>query len=281
MKLLDGSKLSAELREKIKSDAAKLNSRGIHPLLATILVGDDPASSLYVKMKTKAADAAGIQSKNFHLSSEVSQNELLELIDELNNDHTVHGVLVQLPLPSHIDVNELFNAIRPQKDVDGLNPLNMGALMSGDESLVSCTPKGVITLIEYEGIRLKGAHAVIVSHSVLVGKPLSMLFLNRNATVTVCHIHTRELAKHTHRADILVSAAGVPNLIKKDMIKKGAVVVDVGTSRVKDKLVGDVDFEGVKDKVQAITPVPGGVGPMTITMLLRNTLIAAEKNGGN
>ncbi|MEA1924510.1 MAG: bifunctional 5,10-methylenetetrahydrofolate dehydrogenase/5,10-methenyltetrahydrofolate cyclohydrolase [Candidatus Altiarchaeota archaeon] len=280
MKLIDGTGISREIREDVKADVKKLNTQGISPSLATVLVGENPASALYVKMKSRACDAAGINSKNYNLPSGVSEEELLDLINSLNNDSSVHGILVQLPLPVGMDVNRVFKAIDPKKDVDGITPVNMGNLMLGDESMVSCTPKGIVRLLEHEGVRLEGSDVVVVSHSVLVGKPITLLLLNRNSTVTVCHVHTRDLAEHTLRAKVLIAAAGVPHLIKKDMVGQDAVVVDVGTNRVGGKLVGDVDFEEVKKRASLITPVPGGVGPMTITMLLENTVLAAQRLGG-
>ena len=275
MKLIDGRSISREIREELRADVGRLNSRDIHPLLATVLVGDDPASALYVEMKSRACEETGIKSENYHLPSDVVEGELLDLINKLNNNSAVHGILVQLPLPEGINDKKIFRALDPGKDVDGLTPANLGNLMLCDESMVSCTPKGIVRMLEYEGVNLEGSDVVVVSHSVLIGKPLTLLLLNRNSTVTVCHVHTRDLAKHTLGAEVLVVATGVPGLIKKDMVKGGAIVVDVGTNRVDGKLVGDVDFEEVKDRVSLITPVPGGVGPMTITMLLENTVLAA------
>ena len=279
MKLIDGRRISKEIMGEVKAGVGKLNARDIHPLLATVLVGENPASVLYVEMKSKTCVEAGIKSKNHHLPFDVSEEELLDLINRLNNNPAVHGILVQLPLPEGIDVNRVFRAINPGKDVDGLSPVNLGNLMLGDESMVSCTPKGIIRMLEYEGVKLEGVEVVVVSHSILIGKPLTLLLLNRNSTVTVCHVHTRDLAEHTRRAEVLIAAAGVPHLIKKDMVTEDAVVVDVGTNRVDGKLVGDVDFEVVKDRASLITPVPGGVGPMTIAMLLENTVSAAERLG--
>ncbi len=275
-RIIDGKKISFEIRKNLAFEVRELMSKGIHPSLSTILVGDDPASELYIKMKTRACGDIGIKSKNFHLPADAKESELLQLIDEQNRDPAVHGILVQLPLPEHIDRNNIFNRISPIKDVDGMNPVNIGNLLMGNEVLVSCTPKGIIRIFEYEGIDLKGREIVIISHSVLIGKPLAMLLLNRNATVTICHVHTKNLKKHTKNAEILIVAAGVPNLISGDMLGDNAIVIDVGINRVNGKIVGDVDFEDVRDKVSLITPVPGGVGPMTITMLLENTIIAAK-----
>jgi methylenetetrahydrofolate dehydrogenase (NADP+)/methenyltetrahydrofolate cyclohydrolase len=232
---------------------------------------------MYVDMKEKACREVGFYSVRRELPAGVSEKGLLGVIDSLNRDGSIHGILVQLPLPEHIDVNRVFNAISPVKDVDGFHPQNMGELMAGSERLVAATPKGVMRLFDEYNIPVEGRDVVIVNHSTVVGKPLAMLFLNRNATVTVCHIKTRDLAAHTRQADILVSATGVPHLIKADMVKEGAVVVDVGVTKKDGKTVGDVDFENVKDKASHITPVPGGVGPMTIAMLLENTLLAAGK----
>ncbi len=272
--VLDGRETAANIRASVKKHAAELD---VKPGLAAVLVGDDPASQMYVGMKEKACGGAGFNSVRKQLSADTSETDLLQLIDELNRDEGVHGILVQLPLPDQINKDRVFKAVDPLKDVDGFNPLNMGALMAGDESMVAATPKGVIRLLEEYKVPLEGKEVVIVNHSTVVGKPLAMLFLNRWATVTVCHVKTRDLAAHTREADILVSATGVPHIIKEDMVKDDAVVVDVGISKKGGETVGDVDYENVKEKASYITPVPGGAGPMTIAMLLENTLHAAEK----
>jgi methylenetetrahydrofolate dehydrogenase (NADP+) / methenyltetrahydrofolate cyclohydrolase len=270
--ILDGKAVSARIRAQVKAKASEL---GVRPGLAAILVGDDPASKLYVEMKAKACQEAGFHSLIEFLPETVGEGEVLDTIESFNQDDTIHGILVQLPLPKGIGRAGVFSAINPRKDVDGFHPRNMGALMAGDETLVAATPKGVVRLVEEYKIPFEGREAVIVNHSTVIGRPLSMLLLNRGATVTVCHVKTRDLKAHTLKADILVSGAGVPGLIRPDMVKEGAVVVDVGTSKRGERTVGDVYFEGVKAKASHISPVPGGVGPMTIAMLLENTLHAA------
>ncbi len=274
--ILDGAKTAQKIRASI---AKKVTELGIEPGLSTILVGDDPASRMYIQMKAKVCRQVGFRSDMHNLSANVQESELLELIKQLNADDKVDGILVQLPLPARMDIVKVLEAIDPAKDVDGFHPQSMGELAAGKERLVAATPKGVIELLaEYE-IPLEGKEVVIVNHSTVVGKPLAMLFLNRNATVTVCHVKTRDLAFHTRRADILVSATGVPHIITADMVKEGAIVVDVGITTKNGKTVGDVDFENVKDKCSYISPVPGGVGPMTIACLLSNTLVvASERN---
>ena len=272
--VLDGKAVSAKILSRVRERAGRL---GLKPGLAAILVGSSPSSQLYVKLKQKACDEAGFYSERHELPADAPEKDLIALIQRLNTDPKVHGILVQMPLPKHIDVRNVVKAISPRKDVDGFHPYNNGAVMDGEELLVSATPKGIIQLLEDCGIILEGKEAVIVNHTIVLGRPLSMLLLNRNATVTVCNHKTRDLKKHTLQADILISGAGVPNLIKADMVKEGAVVVDAGISFVDGKTVGDVDFEAVKKKVSHITPVPGGVGPMTIAALLENTLIAAER----
>lgn len=274
--VLDGRKVAASIREKVKKEASSLRKK---PGLAAVLVGDDPASAMYVQMKDKACGEAGFNSLLKRLPQDASQDQLIKTIQSLNRDKGVHGIIVQLPLPKGIDVNAVFEAIDPAKDVDGFAPKSMGRLMAGDESMVAATPKGVIRLLDEYKIPVEGKDVVIVNHSTVVGKPLAMLFLNRLATVTVCHVKTRDLASHTRRADILVSATGVAHLITADMVKDGAVVVDVGVAQKGGKTVGDVDYDKVKEKASHISPVPGGAGPMTIAMLLENTLSAAKRAG--
>jgi methylenetetrahydrofolate dehydrogenase (NADP+) / methenyltetrahydrofolate cyclohydrolase len=276
-KLLDGAGTARKIREAVSLERERLK---LKPSLATILVGEDPASKTYVDMKQKACGEAGFKSTCLELPSSCGEGELLSRIDELNAESCIHGILVQLPLPGHINVGRVLSRINPQKDVDGFNPLNMGALMAKEEAMVAATPLGVMRLLDEYKIECEGADVVIVNHSAIVGRPLSMLFLNRNATVTVCHVKTRNLASHTRRADILVSAAGVPKLIGAEMVGEGAVVVDVGISKKDGKILGDVDFDDVKNKASYISPVPGGAGPMTIAALLENTLNACKKQGG-
>jgi methylenetetrahydrofolate dehydrogenase (NADP+)/methenyltetrahydrofolate cyclohydrolase len=271
--ILDGRAVAAKVKSEVKGGAAKL---GFKPGLAAVLVGDDPASRMYLDMKEGACREVGFKSVRKCLPADVPEGELLEAIESLNNDESIHGVLVQLPLPEHIDINRVFKAISPRKDVDGFHPQNMGELMAGSERLVAATPKGVIMLLDEYKIDIEGKDTVVINHSTVVGKPLAMLLLNRFATVTVCHVKTRDLAAHTKKADILVSATGVPHLIKADIVKEGAVVVDVGIAKKGGETVGDVDFDNVKGKCSHISPVPGGAGPMTIAALLDNTLSAAS-----
>lgn len=252
---------------------------GINPGLAVILVGDDPASKVYVSNKKKACEYIGINSFEYVMPEKTSQEELIELIEKLNNDDTVSGILCQLPVPKHIDEEAIINAINPNKDVDAFHPVNVGKIMTGNYDFVPCTPAGVMELIKESGIDVSGKECVVVGRSNIVGKPMSMLLLHKNGTVTVCHSKTQNLAEKTRNADILVAAVGIPEFIKGDMIKPGAVVIDVGINRVAPKkLVGDVEFESAEKVAGAITPVPGGVGPMTIAMLMKNTLKAAVLN---
>jgi methylenetetrahydrofolate dehydrogenase (NADP+)/methenyltetrahydrofolate cyclohydrolase len=289
--IIDGKQVAADMRAQLKSKVAKLKEKGIVPGLAVVLVGDDPASKSYVTAKEKACGDIGIYSEDIRLAAETSQAELMALIDKLNKDEKINGILVQLPLPKHLDESEVLLAIDPDKDVDGFHPVNVGKMVAGQETFLPCTPHGVIQLLLKSGVKIKGAEVVIVGRSNIVGKPLANMLVQKNAkgnaTVTVCHTRTKNLAEHTRRADILVAAAGAPNTITADMVKAGVVVIDVGVNRVDDvtkkrgyRLVGDVDFEAVKAKASLITPVPGGVGPMTITMLLYNTVEAAERAAG-
>ncbi len=275
--VLDGTAIAEKIKERLKVKASNMNPR---PGLAAVIVGEDQASKMYVSMKERACAEVGFNSFRKELPSATTEKQLLREIAELNADCLVHGILVQLPLPSHIDTKKVFHAISPGKDVDGFSPVNMGRLMAGDEGLVAATPKGIIMLLDEYGIEYEGKEVVIVNHSTVVGKPLAMLFLNRLASVTVCHVKTKNLRAHTRCADILVSATGIPHLIKADMVAKGAVVVDVGISKKGGKLTGDVDYDHVSKKASHITPVPGGVGPMTIAALLENTLYAAKTQHG-
>ncbi|BAI69090.1 bifunctional methylenetetrahydrofolate dehydrogenase/methenyltetrahydrofolate cyclohydrolase FolD [Hydrogenobacter thermophilus] len=278
--LLDGKSLSESIRDQIKTYVERITSRGYRePSLAVVLVGDDPASHIYVKNKRKACERVGIKSLFYHLPQNTKVPELLDLIASLNSDESVDGILVQLPLPQHIPQEEVILSISPKKDVDGFHPENMGKLVARIEGgFIPCTPLGIDLLLKHYNIDLKGKNVVIVGAGFIVGRPLALLMLWRDATVCVCHIHTKDITQYTKKADILISATGVPHLIKRDMVKEGAVVVDVGISKVGEKVLGDVDFERVKDKVYAITPVPGGVGPMTVTALLLNTLQAYRQN---
>jgi len=276
-KILDGNALkqrrSAALAAKIQAFVAR---HGVAPCLAAILVGDDPASHSYVKGKARDAGRLGMRSETFHLAAETTQDELLALIDALNARTDVHGILPQLPMPSQLDPDAVFERLRPEKDVDGLTPFNVGRLTLGRPRLVPCTPLGVLALIDEAGVEISGSEAVVVGRSMLVGKPTALLLLQRHATVTVCHSRTRDLGAETRRADILVAAVGQARIIRREMVKPGAVVIDVGVSRADGALVGDVDFEAVREVAGAITPMPGGTGPMTRAMLMENTLAAAR-----
>jgi methylenetetrahydrofolate dehydrogenase (NADP+) / methenyltetrahydrofolate cyclohydrolase len=276
--IIDGKAVAAEVRERVRLEVEEFVSRhGTRPGLATILVGDDPGSKIYVRNKHKACEEAGIASFQHELPADSSQEDVAELIGQLNADHSVHGILLQLPVPPQVDGDAMTQAIDPLKDVDGLTPVNAGLLMQGTPGLVPCTPAGVMELLRVYGPELRGAHAVVVGRSKLVGKPLAALLLAEDATVTHCHSRTRDLAAVCRQADVLVAAVGVPKLVNAEMVSPGATVIDVGINRDESGLVGDVDFESVSGVAGAITPVPGGVGPMTIAMLLANTLDAAAR----
>jgi methylenetetrahydrofolate dehydrogenase (NADP+)/methenyltetrahydrofolate cyclohydrolase len=276
-RVIDGKAVAAAVRERVATEVRAFEGeQGRTPVLATVLVGEDPASQIYIRNKGKACEEVGMRSLHHSLPAETSENELLELVGELGLDRDVDGILVQLPVPEHIDPDRVVAALDPGKDVDGLTPLNAGLLAHGMPGLVPCTPAGVIELLRHEGVELEGAEAVVVGRSKLVGVPVARLLLAANATVTVCHSRTRDLAATCARADVLVAAVGVPRLLGPEAVKPGAVVIDVGMNRGEDGLCGDVDFETVADVAAAITPVPGGVGPMTIAMLLVNTLAAAR-----
>ena len=290
-RIIDGKQIAADMREELKEEITRLKKQGIVPGLGVILVGDDPASQSYVTAKERACENIGIYSDNISLPADTSQKELMALVEKMNNDVKINGVLVQLPLPGGLDESEVLLAIDPAKDVDGFHPINVGKMMIGEKSFLPCTPHGIVQLLIRSGVTIEGAEVVIVGRSNLVGKPLANMLIqkkpNANATVTICHTRTRDLAVHTKRADIIVAAAGRPNTVTAEMVKDGAVVIDVGVNRVEDatkkkgyRLVGDVDFEAVKEKASLITPVPGGVGPMTITMLLYNTVESAKIAAG-
>ncbi len=276
-KLIDGKKISAEIKEEVKEEVQKLKSKGITPCLAVIQVGEDPASSVYVRNKKKACEYTGIRFLYEKLPEETDQETLLGRLLELNEDPSVHGILVQLPLPKHMDEQAVTRAISPAKDVDGFHPVNAGSLFLGEKGFVSCTPAGVLQLLKRSGIEIEGKECVVLGRSNIVGKPMAALLLSENGTVTVAHSRTRNLRDVTRRADILVVAVGKPRFVDDTFIKEGAVVIDVGIHRNEDnKLCGDVDFEKVVSKCSAITPVPGGVGPMTVAMLLQNCVQAAR-----
>ena len=271
MKLIDGNAISAQIKDELKEQVATLKEQGIELTLAVIQVGQDPASSVYVRNKKNACAYIGINSVAHELPEETTQEELLDLIDKLNKYEKINGILVQLPLPKHIDEDEVISAIAPSKDVDGFHPQNVGTLSIGKKGFVSCTPAGIIQLLKRSNIDIEGKECVVLGRSNIVGKPMAMLLLRENGTVTVCHSKTKNLKEITKRADILIVALGKPKFITKEYIKEGAVVIDVGIHRnSENKLCGDVDFDDVKDSVSAITPVPGGVGPMTIAMLMYN-----------
>ncbi len=275
--VINGKAVSHEIRAELKRDALQLKEeKGVVPGLAVVLVGEDPASQVYVRHKENACAEAGFLSRTIRLPATASQQTLLDLIQNLNNDAQIHGILVQLPLPGHISVDAVMEAVDPRKDVDGFHPINVGRLFSGNPWHLPCTPAGIIDLLDRSAIRIEGKEAVIVGRSNIVGKPLALMLLVRHATVTICHTRTRNLAEVTHRAELLFAAAGRPEMIRADMVRNGAVVIDVGINRLADgRLVGDVAFDEVAAKAAYITPVPGGVGPMTIAMLLKNTLQAA------
>lgn len=281
MNIIDGKAVSKKVKEDVKAECEQLKAKGITSGLAVIIVGEDPASQVYVHNKEVACEACGFHSVKYALPAETTQEELNALIDELNEDNSINGILCQLPLPKHLDDKEVINRINPIKDVDAFHPVNVGAIMIGDYNYLPCTPAGVMELIHSTGVDVSGKKAVVIGRSNIVGKPMAMLLLHENATVEITHSKTQSLADVTKQADILVAAIGRAKFVTADMVKQGAVVIDVGMNRDENgKLCGDVDFEGVKDKCSFITPVPGGVGPMTIAMLMKNTLTAAKLQNG-
>lgn len=281
MNIVDGKAVSKKVKEDVKAECEQLKAKGVTPGLAVIIVGDDPASQVYVHNKEVACEACGFYSVKYALPAETTQEELNALIDKLNKDDKINGILCQLPLPSHLDDKEVINRIDPLKDVDAFHPVNVGAIMIGDYNYLPCTPAGVMELIHSTGVDVSGKKAVVMGRSNIVGKPMAMLLLHENATVEITHSRTQNLADITKEADILVAAIGKAKFVKADMVKDGAVVIDVGMNRDENgKLCGDVDFDDVKDKCSFITPVPGGVGPMTIAMLMKNTLTAAKIQNG-
>jgi len=289
--IIDGKQVAADMRAELKAEVAELKKKGIVPGLGVILVGEDPASKSYVTAKERACGDIGIYSDDNHLDAKTSQEELMALVEKMNKDPKINGILVQLPLPEGLNESEVLLAIDPAKDVDGFHPVNVGKMVVGEKAFLPCTPHGVIQLLIRSGVTIKGAEVVVVGRSNIVGKPVANMLIQKNetgnATVTVCHTRTKDLASHVKRADIIIAAAGRPNTVTADMVKDGAVVIDVGVNRVEDatkkkgyRLAGDVDFEAVKEKASLITPVPGGVGPMTITMLLYNTVESAKRAAG-
>jgi methylenetetrahydrofolate dehydrogenase (NADP+)/methenyltetrahydrofolate cyclohydrolase len=279
--ILDGRPVAAKVQEAVAAGVAALREQGVAPTLAVVLVGRDPASQVYVGRKRRTAEGLGIAARDQLFPDGLDEPRLLRLIGDLNADPTVHGILVQLPLPAGIDEDRVLAALDPRKDVDGLHPENLGRLLAGHPTVVPCTPAGILEILDHYGVELKGAEAVVVGRSRLVGKPLAQLLLGRHATVTMCHTRTRDLAGHTHRAEVLAVAAGRPAVVTEDMVRPDAVVIDVGVNRLPDgRLAGDVDFAGVSRRARAITPVPGGVGAMTVAMLMKNTLDAARRLAG-
>ena len=276
--LINGKELAFKIRQDLKSEVEELKQKGINPKLAVIMVGNDKASEVYVRNKSKACEEVGIEFEEFLLDENTKMEELLNLINELNNRNDVHGILLQSPIPKHLDIRSAFDTIDYRKDVDGFNPINVGKLLIGEDGFISCTPYGVIKMLEEYDIEIEGKHAVVVGRSNIVGKPVSQCLLNKNATVTICHSRTTNLSEITKQADILVVAIGRPRFVTKDMVKDGAVVIDVGINRNDEgKLIGDVDFEEIEKIASYITPVPGGVGPMTIAMLMNNVVKAARE----
>ena len=277
MELINGKELAKKIRGELKLEVEELNKKGIKPKLAVIMVGDDKASGVYVRNKSKACNEIGIEFEEFLMDSSIKQEELINLINTLNEREDINGILLQSPIPSHLNIREAFNNINYKKDVDGFNPINVGKLSIGEDSFISCTPYGVIKMLEEYNIPIEGKRAVIIGRSNIVGNPLIQCLLNKNATVTVCHSRTKNIEEITKEADILIAALGKPKFVKEDMVKENAVVIDVGINRNEEgKLVGDVDFENVSKKASYITPVPGGVGPMTIAMLMNNVVKAAK-----
>ena len=279
--LIDGKELAKKIRANLKTECEELNEKGINPKLAVVMVGDDPASKVYVKNKSKACDDVGIKYEEYILDKQVTQKDLIDLIQKLNKDKTINGILLQSPIPSKLDINEAFRTISPEKDVDGFNPVNVGKLALNQDTFVSCTPYGIMKMFEEYNIDLCGKNVVILGRSNIVGKPLIHCCLNKNATVTTCHSKTQNIKEIATKADILISAIGKANFVTEDMVKEDAVVIDVGINRLDNgKITGDVDFEKVKEKASYITPVPGGVGPMTIAMLMNNVIKATKRQNG-
>lgn len=290
-RIIDGKRISQEIMQELKKEATRLSDKGFKPGLAVILVGENPASQVYVGRKEKACEELGIHSETYRLPDATSEEELISMIDKLNGNDNIDGILVQLPLPEHINENKILLRINPDKDVDGFHPMNVGRMVVGNPRFLPCTPSGIQELLTRSGIDPSGKHVVVIGRSNIVGKPVACILVQKaegaNATVTICHSRTKNIAAITSQADILIAAIGKPNFVTQDMVKEGAVVIDVGVNRIPDsskksgmRLVGDVDFDAVKDKTEAITPVPGGVGPMTIAMLIKNTVASAKFRAG-
>lgn len=276
--ILDGKELAKKIRKELKKEVIDLKEKGINPKLAVIMVGNNSASQVYVRNKSRACEKTGIDFEEFLFDEKLTEEELLNTIEKLNNDDSIHGILLQSPVPKHININKAFRKISPEKDVDGFNPINVGNLCIGEDCFISCTPYGIVKILEEYNIETEGKEAVVLGRSNIVGKPMIQCLLNKNCTVTVCHSRTKEIEKIIKKADIVIAAIGKPNFVKKEMVKENAVIIDVGINRLEDgKIVGDVDFDEVSKIASYITPVPGGVGPMTIAMLLNN-LVKAAKN---
>jgi methylenetetrahydrofolate dehydrogenase (NADP+) / methenyltetrahydrofolate cyclohydrolase len=279
--VLDGVAAAREIYESLKARVAALSRVGIRPGLAAVQIGDNPASRIYVRNKMRACEEAGVRSETRLLPADCAEQDITQDLERLNRDPAVHGILLQLPLPAHLDADRIMQAISPEKDVDGLTQASLGALMAGHPVFEPCTPAGVMALLDRAGVALDGREAVVIGRSVIVGKPMALMLMAKGATVTVCHSRTRDLAEHTRRADVLVAAVGKPRFVSRDMVKPGAAVIDVGINRLPDgKLAGDVDYAGVREVAGCVTPVPGGVGPMTVAMLIANTVRSAEKIAG-
>lgn len=276
--VINGKELAKKVRKDLKKEVEELKEKGINPKLAVIMVGEDPGSQVYVRNKSKACEKVGIEFEEFLFDANTTEEVLLETIDKLNKDNSIHGILLQSPVPKHIDINKAFRAISPEKDVDGFNPVNVGNLTIGEDAFISCTPYGIVKMLEEYNIETEGKNTVILGRSNIVGKPMIQCMLNKNSTVTVCHSKTKNIDEITKKADIVIAAIGKPKFVKSDMVKDGAVVIDVGINRLDDGTIcGDIDYDAIAEKASYITPVPGGVGPMTIAMLLSNVVKAAKK----
>ena len=273
LKIIDGKKIAGIIKKEASKELENLyNQYNIKPNITTIKIGNDSSSDLYLRLRDNACKEIGITSNHLEFPDDVTEKEIINSINKLNSDNKVHGILIQFPIPNHISANKLFKSIQPNKDVEGFNPHNLGKTLIGDESIIPCTPLAVLKILEYEKEKIEGKDIVIINHSNIVGKPLAILLLNRNATTSICHVFTKNLKNYTSKADILITATGIPNMLTKDFVKKGSFIIDVGISRTKNGITGDVDFKSVKDKINRITPVPGGVGPITVACAINNML---------
>ena len=273
LKIIDGKKIAGIIKKEASKELENLyNQYKIKPNITTIKIGNDSSSDLYLRLRDNACKEIGITSNHLEFPDDVTEKEIINSINKLNSDNKVHGILIQFPIPNHISANKLFKSIQPNKDVEGFNPHNLGKTLIGDESIIPCTPLAVLKILEYEKEKIEGKDIVIINHSNIVGKPLAILLLNRNATTSICHVFTKNLKNYTSKADILITATGIPNMLTKDFVKKGSFIIDVGISKTKNGITGDVDFKSVKDKINSITPVPGGVGPITVACAIKNML---------